>query len=58
MPSAWDEVEVERVFRGVKYLIQIRKGDKKGLFVDGEKVTGDIIPTFEKNTTHTVEYFI
>lgn len=58
MPSAWESARMERTFRGVKYLIQMRRGDKQGLFVDGVKIEGNKIPLFAEGETHEIEYFI
>ena len=47
MPSAWDGFEAVRVFRGVRYEIQVkRQGPGSGvrLEVDGKPVNGTVIP--------------
>ncbi|MBR6703060.1 MAG: hypothetical protein IKL76_00705 [Clostridia bacterium] len=56
LPSAWQEITAEREFRGAKYVISYRRGEDKGLFVDGKKMDDKKIPTFAVGTTHQVEY--
>lgn len=56
LPTKWDEVQVEREFRGASYLISYRRGQNKGLFVDGKKLTGNKIPLFPVTTIHKIEY--
>ena len=58
LPTDWTTATIEREFRGVHYRIKLFKGDKKGLFVDGEAVEGNKIPLFEKGSEHNVEYWI
>ena len=58
LPSEWKTVSIERIFRGVKYLIQVRSGDEKGLFVDGVKMEGNTIPLLAEGTIHKVEYWL
>ena len=56
LPKAWENVSVERSFRGARYNISIRKSEEKGLFVDGQKLNGNKAPVFADGATHTVEY--
>lgn len=58
LPSSWTNATIEREFRGANYRIELFKGEKKGLFVDGKKLAGNKVPVFEKGTTHNVEYWI
>lgn len=44
LPSKWNEIEVERLFRGVKYHIKIARSNNKGIWVNKEKIKGDTIP--------------
>ena len=44
LPDAMDGFTACRVFRGVRYEITVRRGDDKGLLVDGKPVSGDLIP--------------
>ncbi len=44
LPDVMDGFKVCRTFRGVRYEITVRRGEEKGLTVDGRPVTGDLIP--------------
>ncbi|MDD6994965.1 MAG: hypothetical protein SPH68_01130 [Candidatus Borkfalkiaceae bacterium] len=55
LPSAWNGVTAERVFRGVKYFVSFFRGENKGVYVDGKKIEGNKVPLFEKGSTHTVK---
>lgn len=53
LPEELAEYRVTRLFRGVQYLISVRRakgGESSGLLVDGKKEDGDLIP-FAANTT-------
>jgi cellobiose phosphorylase len=60
IPGKWDGYVVNRVFRGVRYRIEIRnpvhvsKGVKK-LIIDGKETEGNIIPVFDKGSSHSVQ---
>lgn len=57
LPDIWDEVNVIRTFRGCRYSITIcgvHRGDKYEIYVDGNKITGNILPVFENFETHNV----
>lgn len=43
VPAEWNTFEVTRVCRGRTYHITVCKGDKKGLYVNGEKLQGNIV---------------
>jgi cellobiose phosphorylase len=46
LPSSWDNLEVTRIFRGVRYTIQIKRlgpGNEVRLEVGGESVEGTIV---------------
>ena len=58
LPTQWDTVNVERVFRGVKYCIMFSRGDEKGIVVDGKIIGGNILPIFEVGTTHIVKVVV
>jgi len=59
IPKAWDGFKIKRVFRGVTYHIEVKnpvhvcKGVKE-LFVNGEKMNGNIVPVLSTNKEHTV----
>jgi len=44
LPSAMDGCKITRLFRGTLYEITVRRGEKKGLIVDGQPVQGVIVP--------------
>jgi len=57
LPQKWDKVTVKRVFRGCTYNIEIineNTKDEFNIFVDGEKINGNILPVFEDDNEHTV----
>ena len=59
IPAAWDGYSVTREFRGAKYEIKVENPDHvckgvKSLTVDGQPVTGGIIPAFKDGNTHQV----
>ena len=59
IPKAWDGFKIKRVFRGVTYHIEVQnpvhvcKGVKE-LFVNGEKMNGNIVPVLSTDKEHTV----
>ena len=60
IPKAWDGYKVMREFKGSKYEINIKNPHhvSKGvtsLIVDGQEVSGNIIPDFKDGKTHQVE---
>ena len=45
VPKDWQEFSIERLCRGTKVCVSYKKDDsKKGLFVDGNKLDGNLIP--------------
>lgn len=57
LPTSWKYAKIERTFRNVRYDIEIHRGNKCGLFVDGKAVEGNKVPILENGTTHKVEYW-
>ena len=60
IPSDWREYKVTRKFRDATYEISITNphGVQKGIksvTVDGKLIEGNVLPVFEKGTTHKVE---
>jgi cellobiose phosphorylase len=54
MPSAWDGFEAVREFRGVRYVISIKRegpGNNAHVEVDGQPVAGSIIPLPKTGTS-------
>ena len=53
VPASWKNFEVKRVFRGVEYVISIKRagdGNKVSLVVDGKAVEGSVVPLPAANT--------
>jgi cellobiose phosphorylase len=44
IPSGWQGCKVQRVFRGVTYHIEVRRGEKTGVWVDGKAMGGSVVP--------------
>jgi cellobiose phosphorylase len=47
LPSAWAGFRASRVFRGVRYELEVERagpGGEVSLVVDGEPVEGDVVP--------------
>jgi cellobiose phosphorylase len=47
IPDKWSGFKAERVFRGVRYLIEVErsgKGERIQLIVNGKKITGSVVP--------------
>lgn len=58
LPSNWDNIAVERLFQGVKYVISYKRGGEKGIIADGKKIEGNKIPVHEKGSTHVIEVIL
>ncbi|MEM2087979.1 MAG: glycosyl transferase [Thermoproteota archaeon] len=59
IPRDWSGFRVTRVYRGAKYVIEVRNDGHvcrgvKQMIVDGKPVGGNIIPIFSDGATHTV----
>ncbi len=52
LPTEWNRVAVTREFRGGTYEITISQSDEKGIWLDGTKFTGIVLPVL--TGTHTV----
>ena len=44
LPDTMDGYEAERLFRGTRYCITVRRGERKGMTVNGKPVTGNTVP--------------
>ncbi|MBQ1408107.1 MAG: glycosyl transferase [Eubacterium sp.] len=44
LPDKIDGCKISRLFRGTRYEITVRRGDKKGMLVDGKPVEGNTVP--------------
>ncbi|MBR6006179.1 MAG: glycosyl transferase, partial [Clostridia bacterium] len=48
LPDGMDGFELTRVFRGTRYRVTVKRGENKGMTVDGKPVPGCTIPLSEK----------
>ncbi len=48
IPDDWDNLTVTRRFRGTEYSINIKRGEEKGIRVDGVKLSGSLVPLSAK----------
>ena len=60
IPDSWDGFEVTRKFRENTYNITVKNPNNiskgvKSIVVDGVRLSGNVIPVFEKGTTHDVQ---
>lgn len=60
IPSSWDGFTVSRLYRGTRYNISVTNPDNvckgiKSIKCDGVRISGNLLPVFEKGTTHEVE---
>ena len=44
IPADMEGFRVKRLFRGTVYDITVKRGERKGITVDGKALTGDLIP--------------
>lgn len=51
LPSKWDNIQLSRRFRGGLYHIEIKRGNEKGIIVNGEKIEGSVLPLIEEGAT-------
>ena len=54
LPDTMDGFTACRIFRGVRYEITVRRGEGKGLVVDGKPVEGDLAPISDGPVSHVV----
>ena len=52
----WDEYTVERFVQGTNYNVKFRKGNDKGIFIDGKKTDGNTIKSNNENCDVLVIY--
>ncbi|MHC1772346.1 MAG: glycosyl transferase [Flexilinea sp.] len=53
VPKDWKEFSAERVFRGVRYIIDVKRtgdGNNCSLTVDGNRIKGSVVPLPQKGT--------
>jgi cellobiose phosphorylase len=58
LPDRFDKMRVRRVYRGAVYNISFERSDEKGIWVDGRKIEGNVVPAIEPGTQQevTVKY--
>lgn len=54
--DGWESYAVTKRFRGTEYHIRFRRGDRKGIYVDGAKQEGNIIISDKKRCEVTVNF--
>jgi cellobiose phosphorylase len=59
----WDGFKATRIFRGTRYEIEVQNPDHickgvKSLYVDGQPVSGGIVPIFTDGETHRVQIIL
>jgi cellobiose phosphorylase len=54
IPSTWNEVTYTRLFRNSTYIIQIARGKKPSISVDGIILEGNLLPDFQDHRAHHV----
>jgi cellobiose phosphorylase len=47
LPSEWNEVTAVREYRGARYEITLSHAAEKGIWFDGEKLDGNLLPALE-----------
>ncbi|WP_206155038.1 GH36-type glycosyl hydrolase domain-containing protein, partial [Clostridium muellerianum] len=57
IPDEWDNYDIYYNLEKCKYSIQVKRGEKRGLWVDGNKIDNKIIPFF-KDGDHKVKVVI
>ncbi|MFZ5803076.1 MAG: GH36-type glycosyl hydrolase domain-containing protein [Candidatus Omnitrophota bacterium] len=60
IPAAWKGFRVKRTFRGTVYMIEVENpkgasGGVRALFVDGEKIQGNVVPLLSPSKVHHVK---
>ncbi len=58
LPNEWDNVSITRIFRGAQYDIQIKRGEDKGITIDGNTCSSNILPPFADGGVHIVTIII
>jgi len=63
LPKNWTGYKAERVFRGARYKIKVKKQKgickgKQKIILDKKELKSNIVPIFKDNKTHLVEVYI
>ncbi|AFN74812.1 glycosyltransferase 36 [Melioribacter roseus P3M-2] len=57
IPTSWNYIRIERIFRGAKYIIEVENPDKvqsgiSYILVDGKEIEGNKLPLTDKKICH------
>jgi len=55
-PVDWNEYSVTRLYRGKKYRLYFKRGENKGIFADGKKISDTVIPIDCPFDTFVINY--
>ncbi len=60
IPAGWDGFKISRLYRGARYNITVKNPDGvckgvKSIVCDGVRISGNVLPVFEKGTEHSAE---
>ena len=56
LPEDFVQVKIKRKYRGAVYNISMKRSDKKGLWIDGNKVESNLLPVYPENSEINIEY--
>ena len=54
-PSAWNEASIERLWRGSKYIVNVKRTGRKSVKMDGVELADGIIPIPVDKGVHKVD---
>ncbi len=54
-PSAWNEGSIERLWRGSKYIVNVKRTGRKSVKMDGVELVDGIIPIPTENGIHKID---
>ncbi|MBQ9789557.1 MAG: hypothetical protein IJW31_08190 [Lentisphaeria bacterium] len=54
-PSSWNEAKIERIWRGAKYIVTVKRTGRNSVKLDGKEVANAVLPIPQDNSTHIVE---
>lgn len=60
VPAEWKQFSLKRIFRGTFYDInftRVKDQEEKGIWVDGIKLNGNLIPVFDRERVNVQVYF-
>lgn len=59
IPEDWSGYKVTRIFRGATYNIEVTRGNEKGkIELDDKLYSGNLLPVFDKGTTHSIKIIV